>query len=854
MGSNIKVITNAVKTCSIIVIILITSFLLYALSNYIASSTFQPLDENSDNFSAQYSYLIDTDNIYNQKNINYQFDNFTKTTKNKIPYKLKEQTYWVRIKITKFSNNLDNIILHADNSILNTFKIFEIEHSAITSTLFDLESLHKNEIKKRVFPHVALDLSEKTSKEILLKIKPQGPPDVPIEYYLVENFTDRVELTLFIFGALIGIIVLMTLYNLVFYFAVKNKIYLFYIGYLLSTFFALSSINGFGYYLFSFDIQHLLNTYVATFHYAMAVFLLLFTLYFLNYEKDNTIHFKVSLYLISIFILCGLITIPLPSITEAQIFFLIFPAIVAYFIYLAVIKLRGSIEWSKYYFISWVPLFIGVTLQPLAHLNIIESNFLVSNAFLFVVIIEVIFLSFALAERMKKTEQDRLNDICYHYDSKLPRKGILEQSLLREINKDNGHKISVVVIKPEHIEKISLYINDYFNTQFFINLTDSINGLVQYNDAVLTITNKSEKIAFIEPYSLALLLNENTSTQNIEAFIESIQHKVNDSYKVKELNLPLFANVGVSSYPENSANPQVLINEAQLASNKAAESKSGWCIFENQNKTKDDYLLNLASHMSDAINNDEFEIYHQPQIDLRTLRVCGSECLIRWYYQGEGFISPLTFITIAEDIGLIRRLTQWVIKRSLHQHNMIMDNGYKNHMISINISGKDLNDPEFVHFIKQALEEANIPAEKVILELTESTAVTNSSICVETMQALVDLGIKMSIDDFGTGYSSMSYMSQLPCQELKVDREFVENIKDNPKNKVICETTVKMAKGLNLEVVAEGINSKSDENILRSFGCDIGQGFYYAKPMPIEHYLVWLAKEVNGQFPEDEIL
>lgn len=854
MGSNIKAISNAIKTCSIIVIILITSFILYALSNYIASSTFQPIDENGDNFSVQYSYLIDTDNIYDKNNINYQFDNFVKTTKNKIPYKLKKQTYWVQIKITKFSNSLNHIILHADNSILNTLKIFEVANSSIASSLYDLESLGKNEIKERVFPHVTLDLSEQTSKILLLKIKANGPPDVPIEYYLIDDFNERVELTLLIFGCFIGITLLMTMYNLVFYFAVRNKIYLFYIGYLLSTFFALSSINGFGYYLFPYNLHHYLNTYVATFHYAMAVFLLLFTLYFLNYEKDNTIHFKVSLYLISLFILCGLTTIPLESITEAQIFFLIFPAVVVYFIYLAVIKLKGSIAWSKYYFISWIPLFIGAILQPLSHLNIIESNFLVSNAFLFVVMIEVIFLSFALAERMKKTEQDRLNDIYYHYDSKLPRKGILEQGLLREINKDKGHKISVVIIKPEHIEKISLYINDYFNTQFFIDLTDSINGLVQYNDAVLSITNKKEKVAFIEPYSLALLLNENTSTQKIDAFIESIQRKVNDSYKVKELNLPLFANVGISSYPDNSANPQVLINEAQLASNKASESELGWFIFENQDKSKDEYLLNLATQMSDAINNDEFEIYHQPQIDLKTLRVCGSECLLRWYYQGEGFISPATFIPIAEDIGLIRKLTRWVIKQSLHQHNMIMKNDNKNHMISINISGKDISDIDFVPFIEQALEEAKIPPEKVILELTESAAITKGSDGVATMQALIDLGIKMSIDDFGTGYSSMSYMSQLPCQELKVDREFVENIKNNPKNNIICETTVKMAKGLNLEVVAEGINSKSDENILRSFGCDIGQGFYYAKPMPIEHYLVWLKKEVNGQFPEDEII
>ncbi len=245
----------------------------------------------------------------------------------------------------------------------------------------------------------------------------------------------------------------------------------------------------------------------------------------------------------------------------------------------------------------------------------------------------------------------------------------------------------------------------------------------------------------------------------------------------------MFANVGLANYPHNSNNPQILINEAQLASNKASDTLGGWLLFDSQSQTKDDYLLNLASHMSDAIDNDEFEIFHQPQIDLKTLRVCGSECLLRWYYQGEGFVSPAVFVPIAEDIGLIKKLTRWVIKRSLLQHKQIMLNEHKNHMVSINISGKDITDEEIVPFVKKALLEADIPADKVILELTESTAIMNNPMGIKIMKELIELGITMSIDDFGTGYSSMSYMSQLPCQELKVDREFVENIKDHEKNK-----------------------------------------------------------------------
>ncbi len=833
-------------------IVIVICFLLFSLTRYIFSAEFQALDQSSENISIDYAYIIAPKDMTLNQAID-ELPNFTKTDKDGVPFALKNQAYWLSLKINKFSPALDTIIIHAKNAMLRDLQIIEMKKNGEVKTLFDITKLNDKNVKAKIFPHARINFEHGTHKHLLIKIYTDGPPDVPLEFYSEQAFAERVELSQLIFGCFIGIFILMAIYNLVFYFAVKNKIYLLYVGYLLAVFFTLSSINGFGFYLFDASIQAFLNDYIISTHYLLMIFLLVFTVYFLNYEQDKTPHFKISMIIAGAIFILLVATASLHNTLEAKIYFATVPVFFIYLIYIVGRKLRVSFVWSRYYFLSWIPLIIGATIQPLDHTNIIESGFVSGHAFLFAVMIEVIFLAFALAERMKKTEQDRLDDICYHIDTKLPRKGNLEMCLSEQINKGSG-SLTVVVIKPEHIEKISLYISDYFNNQFFIDLTNAINSLVKFNDAVLPITAKNEKIAFIEPYSIGLILNENDSSQSLEEFVKSIQYKVNDSYKVKELNLPLFANVGLSNYPHNNNNPQALINEAQLASNKATDTLGGWLLFDSQSQTKDDYLLNLASHMSDAIDNDEFEIFHQPQIDLKTLRVCGSECLLRWYYQGEGFVSPAVFVPIAEDIGLIKKLTRWVIKRSLLQHKQIMLNEHKNHMVSINISGKDITDEEIVPFVKKSLLEADIPADKVILELTESTAIMNNPMGIKIMEELIELGITMSIDDFGTGYSSMSYMSQLPCQELKVDREFVENIKDHEKNKIICETTIKMAKGLKLEVVAEGINSKSDENILREFGCDIGQGFYYAKPMPIDQYLAWLEKEVNGQLPEDEVL
>ena len=168
-------------------------------------------------------------------------------------------------------------------------------------------------------------------------------------------------------------------------------------------------------------------------------------------------------------------------------------------------------------------------------------------------------------------------------------------------------------------------------------------------------------------------------------------------------------------------------------------------------------------------------------------------------------------------------------------------------MISINISGKDITAKHFFNNILNIIEQSKISADKIILELTDSVPFNHNQHALDVVTKLSELGITISIDDFGTGYSSMSQVNKIPFNELKVDQAFVENICDDNKRKIIAKATVNMAKGLGLEVVAEGINSQEDEDTLRSFGCDIGQGYYYAKPMPIEEYLDWLALQHNGR-------
>jgi EAL domain-containing protein (putative c-di-GMP-specific phosphodiesterase class I)/GGDEF domain-containing protein len=542
--------------------------------------------------------------------------------------------------------------------------------------------------------------------------------------------------------------------------------------------------------------------------------------------------------------LVALYSLSLDQITQTKLFFSIQPLFFLFSLFIIFKRLSKDFAWARFYFISWIPFLAGAAIQPLVLLNYIDSTFLTQNAFLFAVMIEITFMAFALAERMRRNDQDRVHSISYHELTNLPRKSMLE-AVMNKLQLSGNNDFCVLVIKPEHIEQISLYIDDKANAALFKRLSRRLSSLFIYNDAIESLSSNNEKICFLENNCLAIVVNKNKGTQDLSVLIKSIQQLISETFQIDDLKLPLSAVIGIANYPEHGDANYLLINHALLAVNDAQLVYGRWAYYQSEKSDQTSYLLKLATDLKEAIEKDTLEIYHQPQIDLKTLRVCSSECLIRWNHHNEGFISPVVFIPLAEDLGLINQLTLWVIKRSLVQHQQILVNN--NHMVSINISGKDIAHEHFFTNALTVIEESGIPAEKIILEITESASISHNQQSLELIQKLSDLGFTISIDDFGTGYSSMAQISHLPFQELKVDRLFVENVNDDHKRKTIAEATVKMAKGLGLEVVAEGINSQADEDTLRSFGCDIGQGFYYAKPMPIDDYLDWLVLQNKGR-------
>ncbi|MCH2058506.1 MAG: EAL domain-containing protein [Thalassotalea sp.] len=821
-----------------LIILLITAIVVSAWQ-HITSLDIRSVEQSGLSVDIHSEYFVDKQSALSAEQA--LVEDYTEMPALDIPFDLGEADYWVKFQLKNRSERDQELVLHIDNVMLN---VADIHHIALDGNIDSVASLDL----KTPFPHYQLTLPPFASKALLVKLNAFGTPDVPLVWYSQDNYKKLERLARTLFGAAIGVLAIIALYNLVIYAAIKDPVYLVYIGYLLSAFVVLATVNGFGYLLFTPEVQLWFTRNSLFFHYYLVIFILLFALYFLKYNETGGALYKIGI--ASVFVLIALSVVGqfLPHSLQVQVFFSLPPIFYLYSLALLILKLRSHFSWARFYFLSWISLLTGAAIQPLVLLNYLDYSFLLKNAFLLAVVIEIVLMGFALAERMRRHEIERVNEISYDMNTGIPRKVILEKAVSRLIC-EGVKSIRVAVIKPEHIDRISLYVNDAMNTELLKQISRKLSPLFAYNDAIEPITFKGEKLALISTTSLGFIINESKNKQPIDTIIESISTLVGEAYQIESLNIPLKALVGIANYPENGHQSFVLVNRAQFALSEAEQSSKRWAYFEQHNSDKTGYRLQLASDINQALRNGEFALYHQPQIDLKTMRVCGSECLMRWNHPDEGFIPPEIFIPIAEDMGLINQLTFWVIGTALAQHKEILGQGYKRHMVSINISGKDITADGFYEFVLEALKESEVPPSRIAFELTESATITDNNTALDVISRLNELGITISIDDFGTGYSSMAYVSTLPLQELKIDRQFVENVGEDEKQQTIAKTMVSMAKGLGLEVVAEGINSQSDEDTMRLFGCDIGQGYFYAKPMAFSDYQEWLKDEINGRSP-----
>jgi diguanylate cyclase (GGDEF)-like protein len=325
----------------------------------------------------------------------------------------------------------------------------------------------------------------------------------------------------------------------------------------------------------------------------------------------------------------------------------------------------------------------------------------------------------------------------------------------------------------------------------------------------------------------------------LQAWGTSIVMALSDPVFVEAQPIDISATVGLALAAADAPSADELLRCADLALEHARREKRPLAAYEAALKPAARDQLSLLGELRHAVEHDELRLFFQPKIELKTGRVAGAEVLLRWQHPTRGLLSPADFIPFAEQTGFIRRLTRWTLDHAIAQGARWQQAG-RALGLAVNISAEDIADLRLDSRVASLLTRHQLPPALLTLEVTESGFIEDPTRALRMLDAIAALGVSLSIDDFGTGYSSLSHLARMPVHEVKIDRSFVQGLESDPEFASVVRSAIDMGHGLGLKVVAEGIETEEAAARLRDFGCDVAQGYLYAKPMPLPAFETWL--------------
>ncbi|MCM3765119.1 GGDEF and EAL domain-containing protein [Neobacillus niacini] len=343
-----------------------------------------------------------------------------------------------------------------------------------------------------------------------------------------------------------------------------------------------------------------------------------------------------------------------------------------------------------------------------------------------------------------------------------------------------------------------------------------------------------------------IILLGDTSKEKVRDKCRQILNQFAKPFEVEGQEFFVTTSIGISLYPDDGIDEESLIKFADTAMYQAKErGKNNYQFYSSNLNGVSVRKMELETCLRKALEKNQFLLHYQPQVSLKTGEIVGIEALIRWQQPESGFISPAEFIPLAEETGLIVPIGKWVLREACKQRKAWSDAGIPDFPIAVNVSVRQFEDEDFIHYISSVLNEFTLDASMLELEITESI-MQNLERSFVILNELKELGILLSIDDFGTGYSSLSYLNYLPINRIKIDKSFVNEISNRSSQGALVKTIIDMGLNLNFGVVAEGIETEQQLEFLKKNACDTGQGYFFSRPLPADEVGAMLEKQKTG--------
>lgn len=423
-----------------------------------------------------------------------------------------------------------------------------------------------------------------------------------------------------------------------------------------------------------------------------------------------------------------------------------------------------------------------------------------------------------------------------NYDSLtgLPNRAQLDLQIknLLSLAKRNDKKITVMFLDLDHFKDINDTLGHSVGDTLLIQASARLQSLLREEDMIARLGG-DEFIILLPNIQMS------GATQVAQKLLEIFANP----FQIKEQELSISASIGIALYPNDGTDFETLYKNADTAMYRAKhEGRNGYCFFTNEMQEHSARNLELSNALRHALEKNQFQLHYQPQISSKDGKIIGAEALLRWHHPDHGNISPLEFIPILEENGLILLIGEWVLRTAVSQAKEWMEQGSQPIIMAVNISAVQFRHLSLPDTVSSILRDVGLSPEYLELELTESVAMHDPQKAIDVMNNLHDRGIRMSIDDFGTGYSSLSHLKKFKVYKLKIDQSFVRDITIDQEDKAIVSAIISMAKRLGLQTIAEGVETAEQLEYLQQEGCDEIQGYFYSKPLSAKEFEVFRDK------------
>lgn len=389
----------------------------------------------------------------------------------------------------------------------------------------------------------------------------------------------------------------------------------------------------------------------------------------------------------------------------------------------------------------------------------------------------------------------------------------------------------------EDKQELSLFL---FDVNRFKNINDGLGHhigdlfLIEIAQRVQKLSNSFTKYYRLNGDEFICIL---TKPQALEETVNDLQAAFKRRFSLNEHSFYASISIGVVNYPQYGESAQEILKFADIAMYEAKKNNiKSSVLYNNQATFSHNQKLTVETKLHDAMENQLFELYYQPKVNLQSDEIDGMEALIRWFDEDLGFVPPDQFIPFAEEFGLIGEISEWVIAEAGCQVKKWNEQFGLNLRVAVNISPSHIAQDNFIDKLKEILQQHNIDPRTIEIEITEMSFLDQNNDLLRKIGELKSMGIILSIDDFGTGYSSLSYLKNFPVDTLKIDRTFIHKMNENSADVAMVSAMISLARALNLKVVAEGVEELEDLQLLRELNCEFAQGYYYSRPLTVNDF------------------